>query len=171
MRRLINCLLILTAVGGIANADPKQDIEKCATIANAAERLFCFDSLAAQMSSPGSAGDRAMTSQTASPAAARETARPVPPRAEQEHDDFGLEMQQARDSADQIESRYDGFFKGWDGATVFRLENGQVWKQSESGRLSLKAERPMITIKRGWFGAYYLNVEGANKSIRVKRIK
>jgi len=170
MTRLITCLLAFAAVAGVASADPEQEIEKCAAITNAAERLFCFDSLAARMKSPAATAQRTVTPKSAGTPAASPTTRPAP-QAEQENDDFGLEMQQVRESADQIQSRFDGSFTGWSGATVFRLENGQVWKQAESGRLSLKAERPMITIRRGWFGAYYLNVEGANKSIRVKRVK
>ncbi len=170
MRTLNICLLFLAVAAGSASANPQQDIEKCAAITNAAERLFCFDSLAAQLEGADISTLPSPASQTQSkPAAAQRTTATATAAAQQ--DDFGLEMQQARDSADQIQSRFDGAFNGWDGDTVFKLENGQVWRQSESGRLSLKAERPMITIKRGWFGAYYLKVEGANKSIKVKRIQ
>jgi hypothetical protein len=29
-----------------------------------------------------------------------------------------------------IESRIDGEFEGWEGDTIFKLENGQIWQQS-----------------------------------------
>jgi hypothetical protein len=72
---------------------------------------------------------------------------------------------------DQIQSRYVGEFTGWDGKTVFELENGQVWQQIGSGRMTYRVTNPMITIKRAFMGSYLLKVEGRNKSIRVKRIK
>jgi len=74
-------------------------------------------------------------------------------------------------SPERIESRFIGDFTGWRGATEFSLENGQVWKQNESGRLSHRATGPMITIRRGAFDTYRLSVEGINRSVRVRRIK
>jgi hypothetical protein len=86
---------------------------------------------------------------------------------------FGLERVEdsKRGEVKEIRSRYVGEFTGWDGKTVFRLENGQVWQQNESGRMSWKATSPMITIKRGFMGSYVLRVEGVNKTVRVKRIE
>lgn len=86
---------------------------------------------------------------------------------------FGLErVEEAQDKdVKKIQSRYKGEFTGWDGKTVFPLENGQVWQQIESGRMAWKATNPMITIKRGFMGSYMLSVEGVNKTVRVKRIE
>ena len=39
-------------------------------------------------------------------------------------------------SREPVESRIDGKFGGWRGHTVFHLENGQEWTQSESGSFS-----------------------------------
>lgn len=170
MKRLIVFSLVTGASFGLANADTVTDIQKCAAVKNAAERLFCYDNLAASLSTPAAAAERP------APAAAR--SEPPPPKAKPEkaaaaagEEDFGLEMKKIREGAEEIQSRYDGKFEGWDGDTIFRLENGQVWQQTDSGRLVFTADRPLITIRRGWFGAYYLKVQGANKSIRVKRIK
>ena len=71
----------------------------------------------------------------------------------------------------QMQSRYDGEFTGWSGNTLFRLENGQVWKQSQSGRVDFRASRPLVTIKRSTLGSYRLNVQGLDQSIRVERVK
>lgn len=86
---------------------------------------------------------------------------------------FGLERVEGdkRKEVKELRSRYVGEFTGWDGKTVFRLENGQVWQQIEQGRMSWKATNPMITIKRGFMGSYVLKVEGVNKTVRVKRIE
>jgi hypothetical protein len=88
-------------------------------------------------------------------------------------DQFGLERldDEKRKDVKKIQSRYRGEFTGWSGKTIFRLENGQVWQQIESGRMSWKATNPMITINRGFMGSYQLSVEGVNKKVRVKRIE
>jgi len=54
---------------------------------------------------------------------------------------------------------------------VFRLENGQVWRQADSDRLAYAADSPLVTIRRGAFGTYRLTVEGLNRSTRVRRIE
>jgi hypothetical protein len=72
----------------------------------------------------------------------------------------------------EIRSRHVPGFTGWTGKTVFRLENGQVWQQTRSGRMAYRGpDRPMITIKRGFMGGYQLTVEGINKKVYVKRIE
>jgi hypothetical protein len=104
----------------------------------------------------------------ASPAPATASTAPSASAAE-----FGRERIDGGDKSevDEIRSRYVGEFTGWDGKTVFRLENGQVWQQVRSGRLAWRADSPMVTIKRGFFGSYRLSVEGVNKQVYVKRIQ
>lgn len=57
-------------------------------------------------------------------------------------------------------------FNGWSGDTVFVLQNGQVWQQSQYAYMY--AYRPSVTIEA--FGTSgILTVNG--KSINVKRLK
>lgn len=71
-----------------------------------------------------------------------------------------------------IVSRLIGRFDGWEGKTVFKLENGQVWQQSESGELAgVHMDAPMITITPSFSGAWWLTAEGRKSKIKVKRIK
>ena len=72
--------------------------------------------------------------------------------------------------AGQITSRIIGEFKGWNGETVFELENGQVWQQSRNGLLIAKLTNPKVTIKKAMF-SYKLSVEGYNASVSVRKIK
>lgn len=77
-----------------------------------------------------------------------------------------------RNEPDKIVSRLTGSFRGWTGNTQFRLENGQVWQQTDDtsfGGVSL--ESPQVTIDKGMFGAWYLRVEGYNSRAKVKRIR
>ena len=63
-----------------------------------------------------------------------------------------------------------GDFRGWDGKTLFRLANGQVWQQRVRGRYRHRAEAPEVRIERGRFG-YYLVVVGTDRQVGVKRVK
>jgi hypothetical protein len=73
---------------------------------------------------------------------------------------------------ESIQSRFVGEFRGWEGSTRFVLENGQVWIQSEKGTLYIpKKTNPLMTIKKGVLGVYFISVEGYKKRTKVKRIK
>ena len=89
-------------------------------------------------------------------------------------DQRGLETKKVELSTEEktIESRIAGTFTGWDGITVFKLENGMVWRQSEKDVFRIKAvENPMVTIKKGLFGTWRLSVEGFNSRVKVKRLQ
>ena len=87
--------------------------------------------------------------------------------------EFGAELIGGRETLgpDEIQSRLVGEFVGWRGNTTFTLENGQVWRQAEEGRLVFRSDAPLITIRRGAFGTYRLTVEGVNRSVRVRRLE
>ena len=62
---------------------------------------------------------------------------------------FGEEMlaPDKHDAPDRIESRILGTFKGWNGRTIFTLENGQVWKQADSSTYETMLQDPKVVIK------------------------
>jgi len=71
-----------------------------------------------------------------------------------------------------ITSRVKGGFTGWNGHTVFTLENGMIWEQSDNEKFYIReVQNPEITIKPGMFGTWRLSVEGHNSQCRVKRIQ
>jgi hypothetical protein len=163
---------------------------KCARIASDGQRLLCYDRLATELielglsargglpqaPAPASGAPAAGAAEAPAAAAPDTPAQPseaadAAPGSSPEY--FGAERMEdgLGQGVDQIQSRYVGEFTGWDGKTVFELENGQVWQQIGSGRMTYRVTNPMITIKRAFMGSYLLKVEGRNKSIRVKRIK
>ncbi len=71
---------------------------------------------------------------------------------------------------DRINSTIKGAFTGWEGSTVFRLANGQIWQQRVSGRYRYRAENAAVTIERARFG-YYLQVDDTGRKVGVKRLK
>lgn len=71
-----------------------------------------------------------------------------------------------------IESRIVGSFTGWRGRTEFELENGQVWRQAESGTFVVpEIQNPDVEIIPGMFNSWRLRVSGYNTRVRVERIR
>lgn len=71
-----------------------------------------------------------------------------------------------------VESRISGTFTGWRGKSVFKLDNGQEWRQSESGTFSAgEMANPAVKIKPMLLGSWLMVVDGCSCSVRVERIK
>ena len=68
----------------------------------------------------------------------------------------------------EVLARITGDFKGWQGKTIFRLDNGQVWVQRLDGRYAYKGSpNPEVRIKRNWAGFYRMTIVETGKSIGV----
>ncbi|MEP7097060.1 MAG: hypothetical protein ABI748_05300 [Dokdonella sp.] len=71
-----------------------------------------------------------------------------------------------------VEDRIAGTFSGWRGDTVFKLDNGQEWKQAESGRFSTTVmTHPKVRIKPMLLGSWLMYVDGCGCDLRVDRIR
>jgi hypothetical protein len=71
-----------------------------------------------------------------------------------------------------IQSRITGTFTGWRGETEFRLDNGQRWRQSESGRFDAgEMNNPAVTLEPKMMGSWLMKVEGCGCSVRVRRVE
>jgi hypothetical protein len=76
------------------------------------------------------------------------------------------------DKRETIESRISGKFTGWRGNTVFKLDNGEEWKQVESGQLKPGTiEHPAVTIEPMTLGSWLMSVHGCECKLRVMRTK
>lgn len=107
---------------------------------------------------------------SATPAGGQPMATPAPAQASAAGAAaFGAPPQQ-RKVPNKIESRIIGEFHGWTGDTVFKLENGQVWKQAGPGFFETDLKNPKVTIKKLLIG-YVLLVDGYAKEVFVRRIQ
>jgi hypothetical protein len=71
-----------------------------------------------------------------------------------------------------IKTNIIGEFNGWRGKNIFKLANGQVWKQSEKSSFYIpKRTNPAVTIKPKSMGSWQLYVDGFGRGVKVKRIK
>jgi hypothetical protein len=76
----------------------------------------------------------------------------------------------AAPSSGLIETTIDGEFKGWEGETIIKLSNGQIWQQTEYHYHYHYAYMPKILII-ATAGGYKAKVEGVNKAVGVTRLR
>ena len=72
------------------------------------------------------------------------------------------------DTVSTIESRIDGEFKGWEGETTFRLQNGQIWQQAADGHKYTYVYSPKVLIYQSG-GVFRMKVEGVDEDLVVRR--
>ncbi|HET6912736.1 MAG TPA: hypothetical protein VFH71_05250 [Rhodanobacteraceae bacterium] len=73
---------------------------------------------------------------------------------------------------EQFDTHIVGTFSGWNGNSEFTLNNGQIWKQAESGSESCATvTNPKVTIKPMILGSWLMYVQGCSDSVRVERVK
>lgn len=99
------------------------------------------------------------------------TAEPRPQSTIAGGDLRGLPSDDGEDDS-PIRSPIVGDFNGWDGQTIFKLENGMIWVQDDRDKFYVRnLENPVAVIERGMFGTWHLHVEGYRDDCKVKRIQ
>lgn len=71
------------------------------------------------------------------------------------------------ETANTIESQVDGNFEGWDGNTVVKLTNGQIWKQAEYYYEYHYAFMPDVLVYKSGSG-YKMKVDGTDEAVGVE---
>ena len=69
-----------------------------------------------------------------------------------------------------IETEIDGDFEGWDGETIWKMKNGEVWQQSSYAYHYFYASDPKVLIYRA-DSSWKMKVDGDDDSVEVKRLK
>jgi hypothetical protein len=69
-----------------------------------------------------------------------------------------------------IESQIDGDFNGWEGDTIYKLMNGQVWQQSSYTYSYSYSFMPRVMVYQK-NGVFFMKVNGSNESIQVTRLR
>lgn len=73
-------------------------------------------------------------------------------------------------SSNAIESRIDGEFSGWEGETLVKLMNGQVWQQNDYHYEYHYAYMPDVLIFRSG-GSFKMRVGGTSRAVGVTQIR
>ena len=97
-------------------------------------------------------------------------ADPVPPFMKLVTDTGKPVFYPSKAERNKVNAHIVGHFDGWGGNTEFKLDNGQVWRQADSGSTSCPArENPWVKIKPMMLGNWLMYVQDCNESIHVKR--
>lgn len=70
----------------------------------------------------------------------------------------------------RLEARIVPPFTGWSGQTLFRLDNGQFWKQRIKGRYRHDGSDTRVVITRNLFGFFSMTVVDTGRSIGVEPV-
>ncbi|WP_237065455.1 hypothetical protein [Microbulbifer guangxiensis] len=131
--------LSLLLLATSASADSlTKQMRGCASIQSDKERLGCYDALSKSLDE----------------------------RAEQ---NFGQEQKRIVEEApEQITAQISEVQEGAYGKAIITLDNGQVWRQNDSGRVRWSAG-DRIVVERGLFGSFFMKPAQGGRKIRVKR--
>lgn len=155
MKRTLTLLAALLA-GPAAQAADDAALRRCRVIADDKARLACFDAL---VPVPPRGVSAPVGMPMPSPAAPPPAAGPG----------FGLDKPAAQ--PESVTTTYPGTFSGWAPRQRLRLANGQVWQVADDSDGVYDLRDPKVTIRRTVFGAYVMEIEGAKRTLRVRRVE
>ena len=182
-RNTLMAMCCLVPLSGLVNAQQSsiaEAIDHCSNENNSLKRLVCYDRLAKSMRQysglneavsavlPPKAIQRDSAPSLSGPAATVATPAARQPTSEEQ---FGLERKRAAEKAAAIDKLYAKVLKVAKGSrnlVVFTLDNGQIWRQSESSTFTAKAG-DTIYVERGAFGSFYMGKDNSNRRAKVKR--
>jgi hypothetical protein len=79
------------------------------------------------------------------------------------------EKKPASDSS--FEARLTGNFTGWSGKTIFRLDDGQVWRQRSAANYRHRGTDMRVKFKKNWMGGWEMTVVSSGKTVLVRKVQ
>lgn len=167
----MRALLLLLLVSSAALADDA-GLLRCRAIKDSAARLACYDALVVP-SAQGKAAATPAPASTSAPASPPPAASASAPQARppEKVEQFGLQQKDREVALDAIDSTIAGKFEGWGPRDQIKLANGQVWQIADDSKGYHDIVNPQVRVRRGALGAYYLEIQGTNRSPRVTRVR
>lgn len=170
MNKLALLILLVAVSFKAVGHDVSKLLQQCALEKNALKRLVCFDEIS-QHSAPSPKAPEATKQVEASPAQPSKKTTQATPVKTIPAKEFGLEHKpKLEELADSIVANVVSIKKDPYKKYIITLDNGHVWKQSDSTRLKLTVGEDVI-VKRGLLGSFFMGKEGKNKRMRVKRLR
>jgi hypothetical protein len=181
-------LLLLAAAPALAQKPA--DILACAAIARDAERLACYDAAVADSSPQARAAAEARARESARIAAEEAAVAAAAAKAKAEADaaaravaqreSFGRENVAAHSEErfkpdenvlQEIESTIVDVLKNTSGLDVYLLENGQMWRQADTGGTPPVRAGDKVKVSRAALGGYHLTFLKQKRRVLVKRMR
>ncbi|HWD48430.1 MAG TPA: hypothetical protein VG309_00790 [Rhizomicrobium sp.] len=189
----VTSVAFLAAFCSAGNAASRDDVleqlAKCASVADNTARLVCYDAMSPHvkdaLATPPTALDHSPTQdeQKSWFGFNLDNLFGSAPEQQTTPDKFGNDRlpstEQKKEAAEQevdsITAVVTDYSFSLDGRFVVFLDNGQVWRQiqGDTGQAHFKrsAKDNTVSIQRGMFGSYDLNINDANKTFKVTRVK
>lgn len=163
----VSTFLACLVASGFAAAADDAAVRRCRAIPDSLARLACYDALPLGVT-PSTAPRAAPGESPFRPQSTQPRAAPAPAPAE----NFGLEHKaRPADEVATIETYIPGRFEGWKPGVRITLANGQVWQVTDDTSRYVVLDNPKVVVRRGVMGAFFLDIEGDNRSPRVRRIQ
>lgn len=141
---------------------------RCRAIADPMQRFACYEAIPVPAtSSPAGAP----TAKDPPKPASRPSPPPAAAPAGNGNAAAGFGLPERPPEIVRIESAVQGKFQGWEPNTRIRLANGQVWQIVDDSSAYCNCDHRKVAVRRGALGAFYLEIDGSNRSPRVKRVE
>jgi len=180
MRTLLISMIVAACATGAARAEQApagaqspeamNKVYACAEIADAQQRLACFDAAVAGMKTAETRGDFAAVDANRVRQIQRESfgfmlpslPRLGLPSARRTTDDAAEELPQSQAMTIARTSRFDG-------RNSFVMDNGQVWVLLDTQSNRFAREGAAVTVRKATLGSYLMSVEAGGPALRVRR--
>ncbi len=161
-------LLLLLAAGSAVADDAA--LLRCRALSDVAARVACYDAIpvaappAVAASAPASAPVVTVVPAAAPAAAPAEPAwTALPAKA-------AAKAEPARQPG-AGQTSIEGNFLGWVPNQRIRLANGQIWRVEDGSTEDTNLHNPKAVLRKGLLGAVYLDIEGAYRAPKVRRVQ
>ena len=81
------------------------------------------------------------------------------------------ESEKTKQSDSDFEARLTSDFTGWTGKTIFKLDNGQVWRQRSSANYRHRGSDTRVEFKKNWMGGWEMTVVSSGKTVLVRKVQ
>ena len=81
------------------------------------------------------------------------------------------ESEKTKQPESAFEARLTSDFTGWTGKTIFKLDNGQVWRQRSSANYRHRGSDTRVKFKKNWMGGWEMTVVSSGKTVLVRKVQ
>ena len=81
------------------------------------------------------------------------------------------ESKKTKQPESAFEARLKSDFTGWTGKTIFKLDNGQVWRQRSSANYRHRGSDRRVKFKKNWMGGWEMTVVSSRKTVLVRKVQ
>lgn len=163
-------ILIISSVLSLQAQAQTVGLHRCPTIEDPVARLACYDAaMPPTFSVTRPPADPKLPAPNAAAAAA---AAPASTNTKTDKESaFGLADVRDANEVRAIESMTVPGFSEWRPNERIRLENGQVWQVTDGSSGRLRHTPSKVTIRKGFFGAFFMVFQDMNLAPKVERVK